>query len=326
MKRRILGALLSATLVLSLVGCGAKTEPAAEPAAEATEAAAEATEAATEAVDESVAEEAETEDAAATDSIIPAGEESEALLNYRANGFRYGYANDVPYEYLDDAGTLCGFEVDIVTEAMKRLGVTEIVPVLTSWDTYAAELQQGKFDIFGCGVYVTDERLQVMNMCNNTYNLMESIVVRDDSGIETADDLKDKAVGSTVGMLYMDVTQQAAEDGIFGSAVEGGQPAALALDVQTGKYDAAMMDIVMGGYLTSQENMKDLRVLEDWKNMTDGKCSYLFKLDDTEFVKEFNTALDSMKEDGTMKEILEPYGLGNAVVPVEDGQVELPAR
>lgn len=319
MKKKVLGVLLSTALVLSLVGCGAKDEPAAETATTV-----ETTEAA-EVVDESATEEAEATEEV-VDSIIPAGEESEALLNYRANGFRYGYANDVPYEYLDDAGTLCGFEVDIVTEAMKRLGVTEIVPVLTSWDTYAAELQQGKFDIFGCGVYVTDERLQVMNMCNNTYNLMESIVVRADSGIETADDLNDKAVGSTVGMLYMDVTQQAVDEGLFGSAVEGGQPASLALDVQTGKYDAAMMDIVMGGYLTSQENMKDLRVLEDWKNMTDGKCSYLFKLDDTEFVKEFNTALDSMKEDGTLKEILEPYGLGNAVVPVEDGKVELPAR
>lgn len=308
MKKRLLCALLTVSTVLVLAACGAE-EQAAETSAPM-----------------NVEEETASLAASSEDLVVEAGTESEALLYYRENGFRYGYANDIPYEYLDDDGKLSGFEVEIVTEVMRRLGVTTIIPVLTSWDTYAAELQQDKFDIFGCGVYVTEERLQVMNLTNNTYNLMECIIVRDDSGIETIDDLKDKAVGSSVGMIYMEVTDQAVSDGLFGSSVEGGQPSALALDVQTGKYDAAMMDIVMGGYLTSQENMSDLRVLESWKNLTDGKCSYLLKLEDTEFVEEFNLALDSMKADGTMEKILEPYGLGSAVIPVEEGQVELPAR
>ena len=124
----------------------------------------------------------------------------------------------------------------------------------------------------------------------------------------------------------MDVTQEAADEGKFGSAVVGGQPSALALDVQTGKVDAAMMDIVMGGYLTSQENMSDLTTLDNWDNMTSGYCSYLFNIDDTEFVKEFNKGLDAIKEDGTMKAILDKYGMGDSMIGVEEGQVELPER
>lgn len=260
------------------------------------------------------------------ESIIPAGEESEKLLELQENGIRIGYCNDIPYEYIDDDGNFSGFEIEIIEAACRKIGITEFIPTATSWDTYSTELQQGKFDIFGCGVYVTDERLEVMNFCNETYNLKECIVVRKDSGIETIDDLKDKSVASSAGMLYMDVTQEAADDGLFGSAVVGGQPSSLALDVQTGKVDAAMMDIVMGAYLSSQENMSDLTVLEDWENMTNGYCSYLLNINDTEFVEEFNQGLDAIKEDGTMKEILEKYGLGDSMVGVEEGQVELPER
>lgn len=322
MRKKFVSTMMAVLVACSMFACG-KAETADAPAETAA-----APTASEETAVSDPAETVETAEAAETtedsECLIAPGEESERLLYYRENGFRYGYCDDIPYEYLDENGNLAGFEVEIVTEALNRLGIYDIIPVYTSWDTYATELQQGKFDIFGCGVYVTDERLEVMNMCNMTYNLKECIVVRADSDIYTVEDLADKSVGSSVGMLYMDVTQQAAEDGIFGSAVEGGQPSALALDVQTGKIDAAMMDIVMGGYLTSQENMDNLRVLEDWENLTDGYCSYLFGINDTEFVREFNVALDSMKEDGTMEAILEPYGMASAVVPVDEGQVVLP--
>lgn len=59
MKKKVLGVLLSTALVLSLVGCGAKDEPAAETATTV-----ETTEAA-EVVDESATEEAE-----ATEEVV----------------------------------------------------------------------------------------------------------------------------------------------------------------------------------------------------------------------------------------------------------------
>lgn len=309
MKKRLLSMMMVATMVFGMAACGS-------------------TEDTTSTSDDVGAETGATTAAEAevVESIIPAGEESEKLLELRENGIRVGYANDIPYEYVDENGNFTGFEIEIIRAVCAKLGITELVPTLTSWDTYSTELQQGRMDMFGCGVYITDERLEVMNFCNMTYNLKECIVVRKDSGITCVEDLQDKAVGSSGGMIYMDVTQQAADDGIFGSAVVCGQPSALALDVQTGKVDAGMMDIVMGGYLTSQDNMSDLMVLENWDNMTDGYCSYLFNINDTEFVEEFNQGLDAIKEDGTMQAILEEYGMGDSMISVEDGQVEIPER
>ena len=271
-------------------------------------------------------EEDKTPDAAQMESLIPKGEESDKLLEFRKNGIRVGTCNDIPYEYVDDNGSLAGFEIEIIREACKRLGITKLVPVVTSWDVYSTELQQNKFDIFSSGVYVTEERLKVMNFCNKTYNLKECVVVRKDSGIKSMEDLKDKTVASIAGMLYMDITKEAVEKGIFGKAAEGGQPSALALDVQTKKVDAAVMDVVMGAYVSSLDNMSDLEVLKDYEAMSADQCSYLLNIETTDFVKEFNIALDSMKEDGTMKEILDDYGLGDNVIGVEEGKVELPAR
>ena len=130
-------------------------------------------------------------------------------------------------------------------------------------------------------------------------------------------------IGSTNGSLYMDVTKNAVKDGMFGKAVTGGAPEDLVLDVQTGKIDAAMMDTCIGSYLTGLDSETDIEVMDNWKNITNGQCCYLFNKSDTEFVKEFNKGLDAIKEDGTMEKILKKYGMEKLFVSVEDGQVSL---
>ena len=72
----------------------------------------------------------------------------------------------------------------------------------------------------------------------------------------------------------------------------------------------------VAGYMT--EGMNSLEGVE--------AKTFLYSEVDTEFVKEFNKGLDAIKEDGTMKAILDKYGMGDSMIGVEEGQVELPER
>ena len=118
------------------------------------------------------------------DVIIPKGEESDKLLEVREKGLKLGYVSQVPSCYYDEDGNFTGSEAEIIAAACKKIGITKINPVKVTWDSYSVEVQQGKIDMFGIGVYVTDERKKVMNLSNISYDLQECMVVRKDSGIK----------------------------------------------------------------------------------------------------------------------------------------------
>lgn len=257
-----------------------------------------------------------------SDVIIPAGKESKKLLEVRNRGLIVGSGNDEPY-LVNTNGKLEGLEAEIIKAVAKKLGITKIVPKDVTWDNYTVEVKQGSIDLFGEGVYVTKDRLKQMNMTNVTYKLTESLVVKGDSGITSVNDLKDKRVASSTGMMYMDLVKKWAKDGKCKTAVEGGAPNSLVLDVKTGKCDAAMMDVIISAYLVKQPAMSGLKVLANYQPESSGLCGYVMNKNDTEFCKEFDEGLDAIKKDGTLLKILTNYGAAGSFVNADQGQTKL---
>ena len=103
MKKRILSVMLTlVTAGMLVAGCGSSTTETADTGSTAGS--------------ESAAGETATggTENTATESLIPAGEESDKLLELQKNGIRIGYCNDIPYEYIDDDGNFAGFEIEII--------------------------------------------------------------------------------------------------------------------------------------------------------------------------------------------------------------------
>ncbi|WP_374652900.1 transporter substrate-binding domain-containing protein [Dongia sp.] len=74
---------------------------------------------------------------------------------------RVGTTGDYPpYSELDQASsTYKGYEIDVVTQLATDLGVkVEFVP--TTWETLAAGIQAGKYDVAASGITLTLERLK----------------------------------------------------------------------------------------------------------------------------------------------------------------------
>ena len=113
MKKKMMMALLTATMVLGLVGCGSTAEEPAAPAEETTDT--------TEGAD--TAEETDTADAETSDS-----------------GKKWIIATDTafkPFEYKDDSGEYVGIDVDILAAIAEDQGFDYELQAL-GWDASIA--------------------------------------------------------------------------------------------------------------------------------------------------------------------------------------------
>ena len=62
-----------------------------------------------------------------------------------------------PYNLIDDAGNLAGYEVDLGNEICKRAGLTcEFVQ--NDWDSMMPNLNSGNFDVIMAGMSITEDR------------------------------------------------------------------------------------------------------------------------------------------------------------------------
>lgn len=94
-----------------------------------------------------------------------------------------------PFNYFTDEDVLTGFDVDLGKEVAKRLGVA-YEPVTTDWSGILEGLRSGRYDgIFG-SMGITDERSKVVDFTDPYYYSGAQLIVRNDSRINSADDLK----------------------------------------------------------------------------------------------------------------------------------------
>jgi polar amino acid transport system substrate-binding protein len=77
-------------------------------------------------------------------------------------GLEAGY---MPFEMTDKKGTIVGFDVDMVTEMAKAMGV-KLELVNTAWDGIIPALLSDKFDIIASGMTVNQERNLKINFAD----------------------------------------------------------------------------------------------------------------------------------------------------------------
>ena len=92
---------------------------------------------------------------------------------------RVGYNREnLPFSYHNEKGDLVGFDVELVHELSRELGVKpEFVP--WTYETVFKDLEQNKFDVAIGGLIVTPERLTKANFSEPYMNITQSVVVED---------------------------------------------------------------------------------------------------------------------------------------------------
>src|SRR6185369_2824582 len=100
----------------------------------------------------------------------PAIEGPATLEGIRRRGLlRVGYGRDIiPFTYANARGELVGFDVSYAYRLAQDLHVRlELVPI--DWDTLESDLIAHRFDIVMAGAYVTDARLQGLQVTDSYF-------------------------------------------------------------------------------------------------------------------------------------------------------------
>jgi polar amino acid transport system substrate-binding protein len=115
---------------------------------------------------------------AALCAAVPASAETTLERAQRTGEIRIGYANEVPYAYIDLQGRVTGESPEIAKAVFARLGVTKIEPVLTEWGALIPGLQARRFDVIAAGMYVTPARMQQVLFADPHYQMRDTLLVQ----------------------------------------------------------------------------------------------------------------------------------------------------
>ena len=94
-----------------------------------------------------------------------------------------------PHEFINDAGEVVGFDVDVVAEICKKINCKPNW-VTTAWDGIFAALANKQFDMVVSGVTITDERDKIVDFSDPYIIVQQGILMRVETKGSKIDDYK----------------------------------------------------------------------------------------------------------------------------------------
>ena len=219
--------------------------------------------------------------------------------------FTQGFDLDYPpYSYLNDDGSVGGFDVEIAQECCKYLG-WEYKALPFNWDAKDAELAAGSCDCIWSGLTVQgreDDYLWSIEYSNND----QMIMIPENSDIKTLADLAGKVVGVQTATSAYDLLTEGDQTDLYATFedLKVYETYTIAFnDLQAGAIDAIAIDVTTGSFIMS--NVSGYKFMDEVL----GKETYAigFRKDDTETRDKINEALQALAENGKFDEIGKKY-------------------
>ncbi|EJL46255.1 amino acid ABC transporter substrate-binding protein [Brevibacillus agri] len=205
-----------------------------------------------------------------------------------------------PFTFHDQSGKLTGYDVEVVTEVAKRIGVEPVFQE-TQWDAMFAGLDSKRFDVVANQVGIRPDRQEKYDF-SNAYTVSTAVLVthKDNTTVKGFEDIKGLKAAQT---LTSNLTDIAKKNGAEIVGVEGFNQA---IDLLTSK----RVDITINDGLSLLDFLKqkpDTPIKIVAKDPNVAKNGFLFRKGSTELVDAFNKALDDMTKDGTLAKISEKW-------------------
>lgn len=275
MKKRVIALTMAALMAASLTACGGSAK--------------------------------ETTAAAAADTTAAAKEESTAAESTAAEskeavGGKLVMATNAefpPYEF-HDGDKIVGIDAEIAQAIADELGMElEIEDI--AFDSIIPEIVSGKADMALAGMTVTEDRKASVDFSDTYATASQMIIVKEDSEIAGPDDLKGVTVGvqlGTTGDIYVSDLEA---DGTTVERYNKGFEAVQALS--QGKIDAVVIDGEPAKTFVSET--EGLKILDE--AFTVEEYAIAVKKGNTELLDKVNGALETLKDNGTLDEIVAKY-------------------
>lgn len=214
-----------------------------------------------------------------------------------------------PFEYMDEkTGEPVGFDVDVINAVAEKMGLTASYLPNQKFDTLVPIIKQGgKADVSIAAITITDERMESVDFSEPYLDSNQAIVVAKGSSEteETLNDASKQVVcqGGTTGDEWIgenlpDAVRVPVDD--VTAALTG---------VQTGLYQAMVVDLPVASYMLSQ-SFSDLEIVKEIP--TGEQYGIVVSKSNAGLTSAINEALAALKDDGTI-ESLEVKWFGSAM-------------
>jgi polar amino acid transport system substrate-binding protein len=205
-----------------------------------------------------------------------------------------------PYNFINDAGEVDGFERELGDELCKRAELT-CEWVTNEWDSIIPNLVSGNYDTIIAGMSITEERDEVINFTQNYYPPTASAYV-------ALSDSVDVLTGTVSAQVSTIQAGHVADSGA--NLLEFATPDETIAAVRNGEADAVFADF---DYLAPvvEASGGELVFVGDRVPLGGGVGMGLRETD-LELRDQFDAAITAMKEDGTLNAMLVKW-FGDAV-------------
>ncbi|KJZ20559.1 transporter substrate-binding domain-containing protein [Loktanella sp. S4079] len=196
-----------------------------------------------------------------------------------------------PYNFINDAGEVDGFERELGDELCARAELT-CEWVTNEWDSIIPNLVSGNYDAIIAGMSITDERKEVIDFSEN-YTQPDPSAFLALSEIELSGAII-AAQASTIQAAYVAEMEGA-------TLLEFATPDESVAAVKNGEADAVLADKAF--LLPIAESDAEVSLIGE-DVLIGGGIGLGVRQSDTELRDKFTAAIQSMKADGTLNELI----------------------
>ncbi|AKL93999.1 amino acid ABC transporter substrate-binding protein, PAAT family [Clostridium aceticum] len=201
-----------------------------------------------------------------------------------------------PFNFIDEDGTLIGFDIDIADAIAEKIGV-EAEPITVLWDGILTGLTSGRFDMIIGSMAITEERLKEVNFSHPYYYDGAQFFGREDLAVSDLSEIENASVGVVTGTTFQNflVEMENVTDILqFESDVDNMRA------VQQGRSDGLITGLLVGLHGIEKFDMP-LAPIGDPLYIEE--IGIAIRKDDIALLEAVNTALQEIIEDGTYEEI-----------------------
>ncbi len=197
-----------------------------------------------------------------------------------------------PYNFINDANELAGFEIDLANAICERAALTCTV-VQNDWDSIIPNLVSGNYDVIMAGMSITDERKQVISFTQDYFPPTDSAYL----GLSADVDVTTGVVAAQTATIQAGYV---AETGA--TLLEYATPEETVAAVRSGAADAVFADYDYLAPLAAASN-GELTFVGD-RVPLGGGVGAGFRQSDSDLMAKFDAAIAEMKADGSLNALL----------------------
>ncbi|KZZ86205.1 MULTISPECIES: transporter substrate-binding domain-containing protein [Bacillaceae] len=207
-----------------------------------------------------------------------------------------------PFEYKDTTkgDDIIGFDIDLVNALADELGYKVEIQDL-DFNSLVPALQAKQVDMVLAGMTPTEERKKNVDFTDVYYTAKHMIVSKKGSGIKTVEDLEGKTVGVQLGSIQEGEAEKIAEKTKIKIENRNRIPD-IVQEIKAGRFEAAIIeDTVAKGYFEKDKDLEGFTM--ETGNEEEAGSAIAFQKD-SKYTKEFNEALNKMKENGELEKLV----------------------